>query len=208
MLTSAIDYHDTAVKPLLDKADEALKMFNVIPQAKDKPWPNASNFPVPFVAEKLMSIHARLVRAIFNVDPLWIVKARAPEGVENAARVENFLDYLVDRGNYKSTLDLAILYALIEGTAIVKIDYKRVTRNVKSSNPQIAAQRGTLRPDGQTEEFTEFEGPRASYVPLRDFVVLPLDRADLDNAQGCGHRFFLSKSQLLQREKDGIYTNA
>lgn len=170
----------------------------MVPTAKNKPWPGASNFVVPFLAEKLMSIHARLVRAIFHVDPIWVVKPRMPEVREAANYIETYVDYLVDRGGYKPTLDMAILYALVEGTSVVKIDYQRVTKNVKSA----------ADPTGQTvEQFTEFEGPRASLVPLRDFIVLPLNGNDLDKAQGCGHRFFLSRSQLKARGDAGVYAN-
>lgn len=64
-------------------------------------------------------------------------------------------------------------------------------------------------PTGQTvEQFTEFEGPRASLVPLRDFIVLPMSGNDLDKAQGCGHRFFLTRAQLKARGDDGVYANA
>lgn len=123
MLSQAIEYHQSAAKPFLEKSQAWLEMFNVVPTTKDKPWPGASNFVVPFLAEKLMSIHARLVRAIFNVDPVWVAKARMPEVREAASYVETYVDYLVDRGGYKPTLDMAILYALIEGTSVVKVDY-------------------------------------------------------------------------------------
>lgn len=170
----------------------------MLPTAKSKPWPGASNFVVPFLAEKLMSIHARLVRAIFHVDPVWVVKPRMPQVREQANYIETYVDYLVDRGGVKPTLDMAILYSLIEGTAIVKVDYQRVMKSVKSA----------ADPTGQmTEQFTEFEGPRANLVPLRDFIVLPLGAADLDKAQGCGHRFYLTRSQLQARGDSGVYLN-
>lgn len=199
ILSQAIEYHNSASKPFLERSAKWLGMFNVLPTAKNKPWPNSSNFVVPFLAEKLMSIHARLVKAIFQVDPIWLAKARMPEVRETANYVETYVDYLVDRGGYKPTLDMAILYALIEGTSVIKVDYHRSTKTVKSS----------ADPTGQaTEQFTEFEGPRATLVPLRDFVVLPLNSENLDTAQGCGHRFYLSKSEMLAREEAGIYSNA
>ena len=173
-------------------------MYNVVPTVKNKPWPGASNFVVPFLAEKIMSIHARLVRAIFQVDPIWVVKPRMPQVREEANYIENYVDYLVDRGGFKSSLDLAILYALIEGTAVVKIDYVRTTKTVKSASD----------PSGQlTETFTDFEGPRASLVPLKDFIVLPISGGDLDKAQGCGHRFYLTRAQLKARGASGVYAN-
>ena len=197
LLLAAITYHQGAAKPFIDKAEAWLALYNVEVGAKTKPWPGASNFPVPFVAEKMMSIHARLVRAIFNVDPIWIAKARMPAVKELAPLIENYVDYLVDRGSYRATLDMAILYSLIQGTAVVKIDYERVTKKVQSSNPSVSGQ--------VVEEFVEFEGPRASYVPLQDFIVLPLDRPDMDKGQGCGHRFYLSRAQLQARGDAGIY---
>ena len=208
-LTDAIDYHQQTFQPYLDKSEEWQKMFMVTPKAKDKPWPGSSNFPVPFIAEKVMSIHARLVRAIFNVDPIFLVQPRLPLPPEIGQRVETFFDYLIDRGNYRQTMDMAILYALIEGTAIVKVDYKRVTREIQSSIPQVSQMMQTASPTNPNMEmFTEFEGPRSQFVPLKDFVIFPLQKFDIDDTQGCGHRFHLTSNQLIERENSGIYTNA
>lgn len=208
-LTDAIDYHQQTFQPYLDKSEEWQKMFMVTPKAKDKPWPGSSNFPVPFIAEKVMSIHARLVRAIFNVDPIFLVQPRLPLPPEIGQRVETFFDYLIDRGNYRQTMDMAILYSLIEGTAIVKVDYKRVTREIQSSIPQVSQMMQTSSPTNPNMEmFTEFEGPRSQFVPLKDFVIFPLQKFDIDDTQGCGHRFHLTSNQLIERENNGIYTNA
>lgn len=208
-ISDAIDYHKQVFQPYLDKAEEWQKMFMVTPKSKSKPWPGSSNFPVPFIAEKIMSIHARLVRAIFNVDPIFLVQPRLPVPPEIAQRVETFFDYLVDRGNYRQTMDMAILYALIEGTAIVKVDYRKVTREIESTLPDMSAVMQTASPSDPTKEiFTEFEGPRSQFVPLKDFVIFPLQKFDIDDAQGCGHRFHLTSSQLLDRENNGIYANA
>lgn len=208
-LTSAIDYHQQTFQPYLDKAEEWQKMFMVTPKAKSKPWPGSSNFPVPFIAEKVMSIHARLVRAIFNVDPIFLIQPRLPVPPEVGQRVETFFDYLIDRGNYRQTMDMAILYSLIEGTAIVKVDYKKVTREIQSSQPALSQAMGTTSPSNPAAEiFTEFEGPRAQFVPLKDFVIFPLEKFDIDDTQGCGHRFHLTANQLIDRETKGVYTNA
>lgn len=208
-LTAAIDYHKQTFQPYLDKAEEWQKMFMVTPKAKSKPWPGSSNFPVPFIAEKVMSIHARLVRAIFNVDPIFLVQPRIPVPPEVGQRVEAFFDYLIDRGGFRQTMDMAILHSLIEGTAIVKVDYKKVQREIQSSMPEVTQVMGTAAsPDGTLELFTEFEGPRAQFVPLKDFVIFPLEKFDIDDTQGCGHRFHLTGNQLIERENAGVYTNA
>ena len=208
-LTAAIDYHQQTFQPYLDKSEEWQEMFMVTPKAKSKPWPGSSNFPVPFIAEKIMSIHARLVRAIFNVDPIFLVQPRLPVPPEVAQRVETFFDYMIDRGNYRETMDMAILYSLIEGTAIVKVDYKKVTREVQSSMPAMSAAMQTASPTNpEMEVFTEFEGPRAQFVPLKDFVVFPLEKFDIDDTQGSGHRFHLTANQLIDRETQGVYANA
>lgn len=208
-LTAAIDYHQQTFQPYLDKTEEWQKMFTVTPKAKSKPWPGSSNFPVPFIAEKVMSIHARLVRAIFNVDPIFLVQPRLPLPPEVGQKVEAFFDYLIDRGNYRQTMDMAILYSLIEGTAIVKVDYKKVQREIQSSQPAASQAMGTASPTDPTMEiFTEFEGPRAQFVPLKDFVIFPLQKFDIDDTQGSGHRFHLTANQLIDRENKGIYANA
>lgn len=199
ILKAAIDYHDSQVAELHTKADRWLALYHVLPSTTGLPWVGASNFTVPFMAEKIMSMHARIVRSVFNVDPLVTVKPRVPDTVDFAPYIERWMDYLMDRGSYRLTLDITVLYSLLEGTGIAKVDYLIKQRQVKTTD---AAGQVNARP------FTEFEGPRALYVPLRDFVIVPLDVYDIDQAQGCGFRFTLSDKQLLAREANGTYQNA
>lgn len=192
-LTQALDYHTQVISPLLNKTTRWLEMYNVVAKQKMEPWPNASNYIVPFMAEKIMSIHARLVRAAFNVSPLWLVKPRAAEVSDYAENIERWLDFLAEQGEFKPVIDTAMLYSLIEGTGVIKIDYRRSKRQINNKS------------SGQMEEFSDFEGPRVTYVQLQDFMVVPVTIQNLDEALGVGHRFWLTKEELLDRQTRQIY---
>lgn len=195
-MTQALDYHTQAIGPLLQKAKRWLEMYNVVAQVKNTPWANSSNYVVPLMAEKIMSIHARLVRAAFNVSPLWLVKPRAAEVVQYSEGIERWLDFLAEQGEFKPVIDTAMLYSLIEGTGIMKLDYKRSMRAMTNAST------------GAKEQFTDFEGPRLQYVQLQDFMVVPVTIQNLDEATGVGHRFWLTASELIDRETKGVYQNA
>lgn len=195
-LTQALDYHDSVQKPLLDKTQRWLEMYNVVAKIKTNPWPNSSNYVVPFMAEKIMSIHARLVRAAFNVAPLWLVKPRAMEVSDFADPIERWLDFLAEQGDFKPVIDTAMLYSLIEGTGIIKVDYKRSMRSMTNVTT------------GQVQQFADFEGPRIQFVQLQDFMVVPVTIQSLDDALITGHRFWLTAQELNDRRTRGIYTLA
>lgn len=193
MMNSAITYYTSAINPLIVKATRWQELYQVISKQKDTPWKNASNYEVPLLAEKIMSIHARIVRAAFNVSPIWLVKANSPEVVENTEMVERWLSFLAENGRFKAEIDLAMLDGLLQGTGILKIDYARQERQYTDAST------------AQKFSYTDFEGPRLKVIPLQDFFILPLTVRDIDDATAAGHRFWLTPDELRQRANANVY---
>jgi hypothetical protein len=194
------DSFKNSVKPLHDKIDKWHKLYEAIKKEKKKfPWPNSSNFTTPLIMSVVDSLHARLVKAIFEVDPIWLAKARTPEGVGRATKAQWYLDYWADEMEVPKRLDQLLLNMLIEGVGVLKTDWVRQTRQI----PQ--QQLGPF--DSAPTEVVEYEGPSAYPVPLKDFVLIPADSPTIEEAVYVGHRVWRTAEQLRQREQDGFYFN-
>jgi hypothetical protein len=190
------DRFKNAVAPLHKKIDENHELYEAAPKKEKKfPWPGASNFTVPLIMSTIDSIHARIVKAVFEVDPLWLAKARTPQAASIAKKAEWYLDYWADEMDIAGVLDAVILSMLIEGVGILKVDWVRVTRPIP------------LSAGGGPERVIEYEGPSGRHVPLKDFVLIPADAPTIEDAVYVGHRVFLTRQQLQQRGEQGIYFN-
>lgn len=170
---------------------------------KTFPWPGASAYSVPIIMATIDSLHARIVKAVFEVDPLWVARAYVPQAHETAKKAEWYLDTWADAMGLPQVLDAVAFNMLVEGTGIAKFDWVREKRKVPSAPVQS--------PDGMVgstpTEVVEYEGPRGYAVPLRDFVILPADAPTLDEAVYVGHRVYLTEQELRKRQQDGVYFN-
>lgn len=162
---------------------------------KNFPWPKASNFNVPLIMATVDSIHARLTKAVFDVDPLWLTQARVAETHDMAMKAEKYLDYWADEMDLPSVLDGLMLNMLIEGNGVLKLDWLRKTAQI----PQ--------QQEGMPQEVIEYDGPGAYHVPLKDFVIIPADAPTIDDAVYVGHRVYLTHGQLKTRQEQGVYFN-
>lgn len=168
-------------------------------EKKEFPWPGASAYSIPLIMSTIDSLHARVVKAVFEVDPLWIARPYTAASVDAAKKAEWYLDTWADAMSLADAMDSVAFNMLVEGTGVVKLDWVRETRKVPSAPT----------PDGQStpQEVVEYQGPRAYPVPLRDFVMLPADSPTLDEAVYVGHRVFLTEQVLKRRRDSGMYSN-
>ena len=196
------DTFKSAIAPLHEKIDRWHKLYETSSaDRKMFPWPDAANFNVPLIMATVDSIHARLVKAVFDVDPLWLAVARHGGAHDAAKKAERYLDYWADEMGLGEKLDMVMLSMLIEGTGIIKTDWVRSTRPIPQSPDPQTGQMG-----GPTE-VTEYEGPHAYHVPLKDFIMIPADSPTLEDAVYIGHRVFLTHQQLISRRDQGFYFN-
>lgn len=199
-LKSEYDNFKSSVSPLHDSIERWHSLYETSQKEKKQfPWPDAANFNVPLIMATVDSIHARITKAVFDVDPLWLTHARVASAHDTAYVAEKYLDYWADEMGLPSILDMLILNMLIEGTGIVKLDWLRKTAQI----PQ------QMTPQGQQlgGEVIEYDGPGAYHVPLSDFILIPADSPTIDDAVYVGHRVFLNHQQLVTREQQGFYFN-
>lgn len=183
------DYHDLYEAGLDDAPD------------KEFPWEGAANYNVPLIMSVIDSMHARIAKAVFDVDPIFLAQPRTPEGASSAKKGEWYLDYWVDRMRLSAKLDMAAHLMLVEGTSVVKVDWDERTREI----PQVPNGQGFPVPGNAS--VVEYAGPTVYPVPLKDFVLIPADSPTIDDATYVGHAVTLTSGQLRARADEGVYFN-
>jgi len=206
-LYTQYDRFKQQIAPLHEKIDKWHAMYEAAKQGKKNfPWPGAANYQVPLIMATIDSIHARIAKAVFDVDPLWLSKPRSSSGVMLGKKAEAYLDYWADEMSLPDRLDMVIHNMLIEGVGVVRMDWDRRTRQI----PQVAMPdpaTGLMQQQTGPQMITEYEGPAARPVPLKDYVHIPADAPTIEDAVYVGHRVFRTHQQLLDRERAGHYFN-
>ena len=194
-----------AVAPLHTELDRWHQIYEAKPRSETKefPWPDASNFNPPLIMSVVDSIHARLVKAVFDVDPIWLAKPRTPQGVSVATKAQWYLDYWADEMDLPRKMDQMLLNMLIEGVGILKIDWVQQAAQI----PTIRGEDGAPMDPAAPQTIIEYEGPQAVPVPLKDFILIPATAPTLEEAAYVGHRVFRSAEQLRDRQSSGYYHN-
>ena len=196
---------NSAVGELHKKLTRWHELYEAQPKGKKVwPWPGASNYVVPLVMSTIDSVHARIMKSVFEVDPIWLAKPRTPGSVEAAKKAEWYLDMWADLMRLARTVDGVSLNMLIEGTGIIKADWVKRTRAIpqQSTGFQVGQAQTSL-----PTQVVEYDGPRGYNVPLKDFVLIPADAPTLEDAVYAGHRVYLTTQQLEERRKSGLYFN-
>lgn len=160
------------------------------PSEKIFPWEGASNLSVPLARATVDSMQARISKAVFDVDPLWLTMPRTSEGVGLAKKAEAYLDYWADAIDVPSVLDVMIQGMLIEGVGVLKVDWLREYMQLPDGTPLVT-----------------YDAPGVSYIPARDFVLMPADSPTIDQATYTGHRTYLTEMQLEKRRDAEVYFN-
>ena len=205
-LKEEYDRFRTQISPLHKKIDKWHELYEAQPKgSKNFPWPGAANYQVPIGMATVDSVHARISKAVFEVDPLWLARPRSPGGVPTARKAEWYVDYWADEMSLPTSLDMVIHNMLVEGVGILRVDWDRRQREIPRQ--QFRGPEGTMQQDEQQQFVTEYEGPAARPVPLKDYVHIPADAPTIEDAVYVGHRVFRTHQQMLDRERAGHYFN-
>ena len=194
------------VARLHKKVDDWHKLYATYKEESKKefPWEGASNYRIPLILSVIDSYHARLAKAVFEVDPLWLTRARTPEGVEPAEKAQWYLDYWADEIDLPVKMDKVILSMLIEGTGIAKLEWQRSYTEVHqfgerdmAANPEV----------NDVNQVVDYDGPNVEVVSVRDFVMIPANSPSIDEAVYVGHKVWRTYQQLKAAERAGVYYN-
>lgn len=191
----------SSVSELHSRLDVYHKLYESRPgPEKTFPWPGASNFSVPLILSTVDSIHARIMKAVFDVDPIWLARPKAPQAVGVATKAQWYLDYWADEMEIGQKLDIVVHNMLIEGVGVAKIDWMRDVRELPT-DPSFQV------PGMPNQLVTEYEGPELTPVPLKDFVLIPADSPTIEEAVYVGHKVYRNRGQIENARDQGHYFN-
>lgn len=173
-------------QPLIKDWERWQKQYWAKPdrEVRNWPFPRAANIVIPLTATAVEAVHARLINTLFSVEPFYSVRARVPQWVHNAPKIERwFQQKIQDREElnmYKfcseSMMELCKL-----GTCVGKSGY---TREVRKSL--------RIGPDGTETPFyyERKNGATLDYVPVANYFMR-ISETDPQEAPWCGevHNF-------------------
>lgn len=174
-------------------------------ETKDKNSPGDrkdSKLYVPYAENQIDIIKVRLVEP--NPDFEYI--PTEPTDAQKTKSLSILRRYHRRRDNYVKKQDDWVHDALIYQMAVAKVSWKHKTRLQRVKRKLNMLQRVANVPETEVREVVEYDQPTATVVDPFDFFWDPSATNDED-WEFVFHRIWLSKEQLLDRQKRGIYKN-
>jgi hypothetical protein len=162
---------------------------------KSYPWVGSSNVVVAVAAIFTDQIVARIMQAIFAMEPHWVVQQLNRAWAGHAKPLERYMDWARDHiwNQYKAVKSF-VLETVKLGTAILYTGYKDewCYRYDEAS--------------GQTVTAGHKLGPDPRWIPLQDYVQ-PVGYPTPDSAPYCAMRDRMSGERLQALEHAGYFEN-
>lgn len=181
------------------------RIYNAEPleAVRHVPFENASNLVVPIAAIHADTLQARIMAAIFNLRPIWILQLAGDfegEGDKLRSAAEN---YLTDLALEPEKLDLYRVYrdflgdVIKYGTSVIKQPWENLTEAMA-----VPAGDGT----GSYALIDEvvYDDPRPEKILFED-IFIPPQTLTLDKAFFKAHRRRLTYPELMTRKQRGLY---
>lgn len=188
-------------RPLEDKWKRWLTTYKAEPEEKVKTFPfyGAANIVVPVAATDIDVVFARLMGILFAPDNLFSTRAKKPEMVEFAPRLQEFLHAVqyVDLNSYNVISDWVMQICKL-GTGILKTRYRRQHK---------MAYEYREGPFGIQESHRVArikDSPEFAFVNLFDFLQ-PASATNIQDSPWSAERVLLTWQQYLNRVREGIY---
>lgn len=194
--------------------------------------PKDSQVDMPLTRRRLMQNAARLLNPIFQQDQLMVAKPSSPMYDEFAMSLEPFMEYITGKVDLQAISEDWVEQFQIFNLGVVKTPFVRKVKYVKKwtdityeeyqdfllANEQIKGGRkfnltrrefkDPLVPARyyveEDAEVVTFEGADPQVVPVEDFIC-PITTADVESADWVSHRLWLTRSQIKERIRKGIY---
>ena len=167
-----------------DRTADSMKLAMQVAEEKSFPWANASNVKFPLITIAALQYQARAYPAL--ISGTQIVKARVigadPTGEKatKASRISQFMSYQVleEDVQWEENMDKALLIQAIVGCAFKK------------------------------SYFDTFLKHNVSELVLAKDLYIPYYAESMDKASRISHLLYLSKNELIQRERQRIFLKA
>lgn len=181
---------------------------------KSYPWVGAANLCMPISLSSTDTTFVRAYDSIFNKRKIWLFRPNKP-GFEDASReIEDMFDwYQRHILKLREKSKPALMQTVKTGTGILFVVHEEKKRTIYRYATDLELE------DKETKKYklqgtdakavkdvkTVFSGPNVYPISREDFVVSS-DAANVEDAYMCGHRFYLRRSQMELRVKQGAYS--
>lgn len=177
------------------------------------PFEGSSNLHIPMPLTVIKTFHARMLQAIWGVDPPFYARARNEASMERVPTVSDTLRYtLYDYANYykgiEEVVDKWVWDWCSAGIGIKKwrwdvqytrfMDVQEVPEKSLRTNPQTGALEAYIKVVEKEAEVTKkcFDGPACELVDFEDYLPVGGASLDPDRADSVIHRQWLTASDL------------
>lgn len=167
-------------------------------EQKNFPFERAANIVIPMTAIAVEAVHARLMNTIFAVEPFWSIRPTAPEWVDAAPAVEDWLQTEVENPSALDVYDFAqdsLMELTKLGTAVGKSGYERDIRKTVDTSPTGSR---------TTRWHERHNGATLDYVPVANFLMR-MAEDDPQQARWVGEEHSFNWAQIKRMALSGRF---
>ena len=214
---------------LTDREGLMKKCRNWVEQANSRRIPpnvraKDAKIDMPLTRQRMMQNSSRLLNPIFQQDQMFVAKPRNPAAEDMARAVEKVNDYVSDQINYRTVCNDWVEQFQTFPFGVVKTPFVHETERViswqelqggveeynerKLNNERVIERK---LESGEYKYFVEVDeevpvrsGVFPEVVPFEDFL-LPMCARDVRTADWVSHRIWLTRPQLKEQIRKGVY---
>lgn len=193
------------------------KMYEMEVGQRDFPWPNAANVFVPLIPTQVDTLAARLTATVFP-PRLFLVNGNTDAAAQFQHEVERYYNAELARHGWTEKFYQGMHLGLRDGTAIMEVLWKKVTRKRKvvQATPLLDDETGSPVPDPENPDqpamttqvvevdFEEFNDVELAPVELRDFLLMPAWQTSIEDATAVARKLYLDEPTLRAMVKAGV----
>ena len=184
---------------LMDDIDDYIETYEGRLPGKSFPWEGCSNIQVPLTQTSVETIYSRIINAIFNVEPFWMVRpvSDSLDAYDKSKSLERFLQYVsVHVLDMYSVCQNWFLDSIKYGTGVIEVCWERKHQyRYKRHLDEVIKERKLI-----------YNGPKVKSIALDDFY-LPAGVDCIANSPWVGKGFYLTWPELKMMEEEGEYRN-
>src|SRR3990167_936434 len=188
-------------------------------------WKESSDLHMPLTMSVAKALHSRLVQALLNADPPFVVLPREQNDADKVEIIDKLMSWtLKDYINYREGIfrevDTWIWDCVESGIGVAKLRWDRVIRkflDVEERQRVVASElvvgeneSPLMRTETEIEEVEvereeiQFDGPIFETIAPEDFYMDSSARS-IDDSPSIIHRIRMTKSDLLERANRGDF---
>jgi len=169
--------------------------------------PGESKLDMPSTREFADMAAARLINTVFARPEIFLCKPRRPDAMEFASQLEKFMDWCIDRTEFRFFVEDIIRTGLVYTKAVAKIPYVCRTKKIIDYEREVYNEDGSLEHHWGAAKDSHFypqqrlivEEQRAvpEFIPTPDFIH-PSPCASIADAPWVVHRVWKTREQLAR----------